>query len=154
MFWVAMLHGMAGWFDITFDGSTEKIVLDTAPECPGTHWYQCRLLLLEPIAVNRGQRIVGSVDFRANEGFSYDVFLEIQIEGTSVISKNRINLKDQVRRLLRVRYQYRVETYLHSYCSLSSVAALRVSGSSVGVPGNTKAKDIQKLPSYTVFLYF
>lgn len=95
---LAMLHGMAGWFDITFDGSTEKIVLDTAPECPGTHWYQCRLLLLEPIAVNRGQRIVGSVDFRANEGFSYDVFLEIQIEGTSVISKNRINLKDQVRR--------------------------------------------------------
>lgn len=102
-----MLHGMAGWFDITFDGSTEKIVLDTAPECPGTHWYQCRLLLLEPIAVNRGQRIVGSVDFRANEGFSYDVFLEIQIEGTSVISKNRINLKDQVRALISFFYSGR-----------------------------------------------
>jgi histone-arginine methyltransferase CARM1 len=93
----AILHGMAGWFDISFDGSDERVVLTTAPESPGTHWYQCKLLLLEPIAVNRGQRIVGSVDFRANDGFSYDVDLEIRIEGTSVVSKNRINLKDQVR---------------------------------------------------------
>lgn len=93
---IAIMHGIAGWFDISFDGSQERVVLDTAPECPGTHWYQCRLLLREPVAVNRGQRVIGSLTFEANESFSYNVTMEVQIEGTSVVSKNHINLKDQV----------------------------------------------------------
>lgn len=37
--WHAM-PGIAGWFDLSFVGSTEHVVLSTAPECPATHWYQ------------------------------------------------------------------------------------------------------------------
>ena len=27
---------------ISYAGTGEHVVLSTAPECPGTHWYQCR----------------------------------------------------------------------------------------------------------------
>jgi hypothetical protein len=39
---------------ISYAGTGEHVVLSTAPECPGTHWYQCRyspplyLSLFEP----------------------------------------------------------------------------------------------------------
>lgn len=92
---VAIMHGIAGWFDIDFLGSQETVVLSTAPECPGTHWYQCRLLLLEPLAVNKGQIITGKLHFRANQAFSYYVDMHLAIEGTEVTSQNRVNLKDQ-----------------------------------------------------------
>jgi type I protein arginine methyltransferase len=91
------MHGFAGWFDIAFNGDDEIVKLSTAPECPGTHWYQCRLLLLEPIAVNKGQTISGSLHFQANECFSYYIDIEVRIDGTNVLSRNRVNLKDQVR---------------------------------------------------------
>ncbi len=58
----AILHGLAGWFDISFNGTTATIVLPTAPENPGTHWYQCRMLFKDPIAVNRGRSVVGCWD--------------------------------------------------------------------------------------------
>eukprot|EP01039_Chlorochromonas_danica_P000287 gene288-309_t len=91
----AILHGLAGWFDISFLGSTETVVLSTAPECPGTHWYQCRLLLSDPIAVNRGQVVTGTLHFKANNSFSYYITMEMGIEGTEVRSKGLVNLKDQ-----------------------------------------------------------
>lgn len=93
---IAIMHGLAGWFDISFNGTQEIVVLSTAPECPGTHWYQCRLLLLEPIAVNRGQIISGSLHFAVNEAYSYNVTMVARINGTTVESRNCINLKDQV----------------------------------------------------------
>jgi histone-arginine methyltransferase CARM1 len=89
--------GVAGWFVIDLLGSQEPVVLTTAPEAPGTHWYQCRLLLLEPIAVNKGQIVTGKLHFIANQAFSYYVDMFVEIEGTEVKSSNRINLKDQVR---------------------------------------------------------
>jgi histone-arginine methyltransferase CARM1 len=91
------MHGIGGWFDINFIGSTENVVLSTAPECPGTHWYQCRLLFPDPIAVNRGQYVSGSLIFEANEKFSYYVYMTARIDGTEVVSENKINLHDQVR---------------------------------------------------------
>lgn len=90
------MHGLAGWFDINFIGTQEDVVLSTAPECPKTHWYQCRLLLREPIAVNKGQRVVGNLHFTANNSFSYNVGIMVGIEGTTVVSRNCVNLKDQV----------------------------------------------------------
>lgn len=92
----AIMHGLAGWFDIHFLGTSETVVLTTAPECPGTHWYQCRLLLSEPLAVNKSQVISGHMHFRANDAFSYIIELVVGIEGTSISSRNLINLKDQV----------------------------------------------------------
>ena len=61
----------------------------------GTHWYQCRLLLEVPVAVNRGQSVSGSLAFKANESFSYDIVVTAQLDGTSVVSANTVHLKDQ-----------------------------------------------------------
>lgn len=91
----ALMHGFAGWFDISFLGSSENIILSTAPDCPGTHWYQCRLLLRHPIAVNKGQSISGNMHFQANDEFSYYIDIVAKLDGTDIVSHNRINLKDQ-----------------------------------------------------------
>jgi len=93
----AIMHGIGGWFDINFFGNTEHVKLSTAPDCPGTHWYQCRLLFKDPIAVNKGQTISGSLLFTANEKFSYFIEMQAGIEGTSpyIETKNRVNLHDQ-----------------------------------------------------------
>lgn len=92
----AIMHGLGGWFDINFLGTTEHVILSTAPDCPGTHWYQCRLLLKDPIAVNRGQVVSGSLVFTANDKFSYYVAMHAKIDGTEVESSNRIALHDQL----------------------------------------------------------
>ncbi|GHJ88842.1 hypothetical protein NliqN6_5244 [Naganishia liquefaciens] len=55
------------------------VTLDTGPFAKPTHWQQCRLLLSEPLAVNRGQRVVGSIRFRTNDNRSYDLDLEVRV---------------------------------------------------------------------------
>eukprot|EP01035_Chromulina_nebulosa_P020009 gene20009-25983_t len=92
----AIMHGLAGWFDIKFIGTNETFTLSTSPDSPGTHWYQCKLLLREPIAVNKGQYITGSLDFIANDKFSYDIKMTLRILDTEVISENVVYLHDQV----------------------------------------------------------
>ncbi|KAJ9122945.1 hypothetical protein QFC24_003983 [Naganishia onofrii] len=56
-----------------------EVSLDTGPYANRTHWQQCRLLLSEPLAVNRGQRIVGTIRFRTNSNRSYDLDLNIHV---------------------------------------------------------------------------
>lgn len=73
-----MLHGLGCWFTVDFLGSDAHVTLSTAPDAPGTHWYQCRLLLPTPIAVNASQTVSGNLHFVANTKFSYD----IEMEGT------------------------------------------------------------------------
>jgi histone-arginine methyltransferase CARM1 len=77
-----LCHGLAAWFDVAFDGSEERIVLDTGPNSPGTHWYQCRILLREPIAVNEGQRLSATLRMVGNDRYSYDLTLTIALPGT------------------------------------------------------------------------
>ena len=89
------MHGLAGWFDIDFRGSGATVVLSTSPGSPGTHWYQCRLLLPEPIAVNRGQTVSGVLRFAANDSFSYDLTMEARLDGTAIASTSKIYLQDQ-----------------------------------------------------------
>lgn len=72
----AIMHGLGCWFTVDFIGSTSRVVLSTAPEAPGTHWYQCRLLLSTPIAVNATQVVTGNLHFVANKKFSYDIDME------------------------------------------------------------------------------
>jgi histone-arginine methyltransferase CARM1 len=91
----AIMHGLGGWFDINFFGTAEHVQLSTAPDQPGTHWYQCRLLFKDPLAVNKGQTVSGSLKFTANEKFSYFLVLNAKIDGTDVETTNRINLHDQ-----------------------------------------------------------
>lgn len=92
----AIMHGLGCWFDLSFDGTLSQVVLSTAPDQPGTHWYQCRLLLEEPLAVNKGQCVSGSLAFAANDKFSYDLTLSCTIEGTDIGSRNVIRLQDQL----------------------------------------------------------
>ncbi|GBG25943.1 Histone-arginine methyltransferase CARMER [Hondaea fermentalgiana] len=90
-----LLHGIAGWFDVDFIGSHKTITLSTGPYTPFTHWHQCRMLLPEPIAVNKGQTVEGTIHMVANEKFSYTINLEVALKGTDVKSSNVILLQEQ-----------------------------------------------------------
>lgn len=92
----AVMHGFGCWFDFSFLGSDSQHVLSTSPDRPCTHWYQCRLLLTEPIGVNPGQQITGKLKFIANEKFSYTIQIFVSLVGTNITSGNIINLQDQV----------------------------------------------------------
>jgi hypothetical protein len=50
----------------------------------------------DPLAVNKGQTVSGSMDFQANDKFSYFIFMTATIDGTDIKSQNKINLHDQV----------------------------------------------------------
>jgi histone-arginine methyltransferase CARM1 len=97
-------HGLAAWFDVSFMGSDVTTVLSTAPAAPGTHWYQCRLLLREPIAVNAMQRIKGTLQMVANARYSYNLVLTMAIAGSEastadgrpISSSVAISLQDQM----------------------------------------------------------
>ena len=49
----AILHGYAIYFDAFFTGADKEVILHTGPGHPATHWYQTRLLIPEPLGVNR-----------------------------------------------------------------------------------------------------
>lgn len=107
-----LCHGLAAWFDVSFNGTTEQYVLNTGPYYPGTHWYQCRLLLREPIAVNSGQRVQGTLHMVANDRYSYNMTLTMKLAGSEAttadhqpISSNvSINLHDQMYHYLNASY--------------------------------------------------
>lgn len=106
----ALMHGIAGWFDVLFAGRAyvimqavlgfvwshpvfhvrgwacgrNKVTLSTGPYAQGTHWYQCRFLLREPLAVNAGQHVSGVMRFHANDKYSYDITMTIDLTGTGV----------------------------------------------------------------------
>uniref|UniRef100_K3WWL9 type I protein arginine methyltransferase n=1 Tax=Globisporangium ultimum (strain ATCC 200006 / CBS 805.95 / DAOM BR144) TaxID=431595 RepID=K3WWL9_GLOUD len=92
----AIMNGLGCWFTVDFIGSTSRVVLSTAPDEPGTHWYQCRLLLPTPIAVNKSQTISGSLHFVANKKFSYDIDMEVHLDGTPIVARNHVRLHDQM----------------------------------------------------------
>lgn len=75
-----VVHGLGGWFDLSF-GRTAEIehVMTTSPFAPATHWAQIRLLFDEPLALNRGQKVVGSLHFVANSHRSYDIDAEFHV---------------------------------------------------------------------------
>jgi len=60
------IHGLAFWFDVAFQGSSQTLWLSTSPTESLTHWYQVRCLLEKPILVKVGQILTGSVSLQAN----------------------------------------------------------------------------------------
>jgi len=88
------MHGLAFWFDVAFLGSSQTVWLSTSPTEPLTHWYQVRCLLEKPIFVKEGQLVRGEVQLIANRRQSYDVKIQIRIEGTSTTSSNTLDLKN------------------------------------------------------------
>lgn len=99
-----LCHGLAAWFDVSFDGSGTSYVLSTGPYSAGTHWYQCRLLLREPLAVNAGQRVRGRLHMTANDRYSYNIELSMEIAGSesttadghAIASSVAVSLQDQM----------------------------------------------------------
>lgn len=90
----AIVHGLAFWFDVLFDGSITPVWLSTSPTQPLTHWYQVRCLLPKPLLVAPMQTIKGFVHFKSNPRQSYDIDIELGIEGTDKISRNSLDLKN------------------------------------------------------------
>lgn len=87
-------HGLAFWFDVEFAGSCSQIWLSTAPTESLTHWYQVRCLLQTPIFVKQGQVLSGKVVLAANQRQSYDVEIDLKLEGTMITSTNTLDLKN------------------------------------------------------------
>lgn len=87
-------HGLAFWFDVEFIGSTQQVWLSTSPTAPLTHWYQVRCLLQEPFFVKQGQMMTGRATLIANKRQSYDVTINLRIEGTDISSSNTLDLKN------------------------------------------------------------
>ncbi|GLH16419.1 Histone-arginine methyltransferase CARMER [Gryllus bimaculatus] len=88
------VHGLAFWFDVAFIGKNSTVWLSTAPSEPLTHWYQVRCLLETPIFVKAGQLLTGRVLLVANQRQSYDVTIELCVEGTGTRSSNTLDLKN------------------------------------------------------------
>jgi len=77
----ATVHGLAGWFEVAFEGSTERVVLSTAPHSVETHWSQLRFVFLEPLLLRAGQKVEGTLTLSANEHSSYTALFEGEVEG-------------------------------------------------------------------------
>ncbi|XP_054723835.1 histone-arginine methyltransferase CARMER-like isoform X2 [Uloborus diversus] len=88
------IHGLAFWFDVAFFGSTQTVWLSTAPTQPLTHWYQVRCLLETPLFAQRGQSVSGKVVLNSNKRQSYDVDIELMIDGSSIRAFNTLDLKN------------------------------------------------------------
>jgi type I protein arginine methyltransferase len=78
------VHGLAGWFDVAFEGTSERVVLSTAPDAVETHWLQVRFILAEPVFVSIGDELEGSLVLRANPQSSYDARLEAKHNGSEL----------------------------------------------------------------------
>eukprot|EP00092_Neocalanus_flemingeri_P087829 GFUD01110899.1.p1 GENE.GFUD01110899.1~~GFUD01110899.1.p1 ORF type:complete len:505 (-),score=153.71 GFUD01110899.1:178-1692(-) len=92
------VHGLAFWFDVAFIGSNVTVWLSTAPTQPLTHWYQVRCLLSQPIFAKQGQLLTGRVLMVANAKQSYDLTIEVKIEGTNTVSTNTLDLSSPIYR--------------------------------------------------------
>ncbi len=79
-----LVHGLAGWFDVHFEGTNFLGHLCTAPASKATHWQQIRFLFQEPVAMNSGQEISGSVKMVANSQRSYNLLIEGTLDGADV----------------------------------------------------------------------
>ncbi|KAI8322686.1 S-adenosyl-L-methionine-dependent methyltransferase [Martensiomyces pterosporus] len=80
--YTGLMHGVAGWFDLSFVPPASSLhpgtmpsatYMSTSPHSAATHWQQVRLLLKQPLAVNAGQVIRGSVHMKVNSQRSYDI---------------------------------------------------------------------------------
>lgn len=93
--YTGVCHGIAGWFDVRFQGTDSNICLSTSPFGQKTHWYQIRFLFKHPIAVNVGQALAGKLIMRVNDQRSYRVTIEVSIEKTEVQFSQVYQLHEQ-----------------------------------------------------------
>lgn len=70
------VHGLAGWFDVHFAGSTKTVTLSTSPDVALTHWAQMRFLFDTPLVLEQGQTCSGTLTLTANAESSYDARIQ------------------------------------------------------------------------------
>jgi histone-arginine methyltransferase CARM1 len=87
------VHGLAGWFDVAFEGSERRVVLSTSPYEPCTHWAQMRFVFRRPVEMRAGQTLRGQLTMRANPQSSYDVTFEGECDGLGRIEPQLFRLQ-------------------------------------------------------------
>lgn len=60
------LHGFFSWFDCVFEGPVRRVTLSTSPNAGYTHWRHSIFYFDEPIPVDQGTVIRGSIAARPN----------------------------------------------------------------------------------------
>ena len=61
------VHALVTWFDTTFSDLTRPVVLSTSPMKGYTHWKQSVFYLEEPIQVEKGDTLYGSIATRQDK---------------------------------------------------------------------------------------
>jgi type I protein arginine methyltransferase len=91
----SLLHGYCMYFDAHFDGKDNHFTLYTSPKHDPTHWYQTLLFFEEPVGVNRGQEISGSISLKANKEQAFDTEMRVKIPEINVSRMNSdFDMKD------------------------------------------------------------
>ncbi|CAG9462757.1 unnamed protein product [Pedinophyceae sp. YPF-701] len=86
-------HGLACWFDVAFDGTSQQVWLSTAPGLPTTHWFQLRCVLQRPIEVQAGTVVFGSLRLVAHRRQSYDIHVRL-VGCDGGVSEGKLDLKE------------------------------------------------------------
>uniref|UniRef100_A0A3B4AAX6 type I protein arginine methyltransferase n=1 Tax=Periophthalmus magnuspinnatus TaxID=409849 RepID=A0A3B4AAX6_9GOBI len=89
-----LVHGLAFWFDLAFQGSKATVWMSTAPTEPLTRWYQVRCLFQTPLFAKMGQTLTGTVLLAANDRQSYDIHITATIDQSGFTSGNVLDLKN------------------------------------------------------------
>jgi histone-arginine methyltransferase CARM1 len=93
--YTGVVHGLGGWFDLSFEGSDQFISLSTSPYKPRTHWYQIRFMFATPLAINVGQVLTGEMFLKVNDKRSYDVEVKAWVETTGIGVHQHYQLHEQ-----------------------------------------------------------
>lgn len=78
------IHGLAGWFDVSFTGSTEHVLLSTAPDAIETHWLQLKFVFKDAVEAQVGDHLRGSLVLTANAQSSYDAAFNAELNGRAL----------------------------------------------------------------------
>ncbi|XP_034534124.1 histone-arginine methyltransferase CARM1-like [Notolabrus celidotus] len=89
-----LIHGLAFWFDVAYQGSRSTLWLSTSPSEPPTCWSQVRCLLQTPLFAKLGQTLSGTVLMVANSRQSYDIHITATVDQSGFRSGNILDLKN------------------------------------------------------------
>ncbi|ETS61259.1 hypothetical protein PaG_05223 [Moesziomyces aphidis] len=91
----------------TVDTANTGNFMTTSPYADATHWQQVRFLLQEPLAVNRGQKLGGSVHCKVNDQRSYTMTAQLRLQNPDgTASDSSITTRKAVWRLDRQTYSW------------------------------------------------